>query len=137
MYIAAVLRSRTMCAMCSRGEYEFKEIKMENKELNEQEERNMQIKSVKLTGIVVMAAMGLLALSLVVLGVTISAQYPKRFAFLITAAVFGLLTALATGLTLLRVDKLKSRKSLAIGGACMLLGLVAMLTFAIIGLLIN
>ncbi len=110
---------------------------MENKELNEQEERNMQIKSVKLTGIVVMAAMGLLALSLVVLGVTISAQYPKRFAFLITAAVFGLLTALATGLTLLRVDKLKSRKSLAIGGACMLLGLVAMLTFAIIGLLIN
>lgn len=126
-----------MYAMCSRGEYEFKEIKMENKELNEQEERNMQIKSVKLTGIVVMAAMGLLALSLVVLGVTISAQYPKRFAFLITAAVFGLLTALATGLTLLRVDKLKSRKSLAIGGACMLLGLVAMLTFAIIGLLIN
>ncbi len=110
---------------------------MDNKELDEQEERKMQIKSVKMTGIVVMSAMVLLAVSFVILGVTVSAQYPQRLAFLIAAAGAGLLTAVATGLTLLRVDKLKSRRSLMIGGGCMLLGLAVMLTLALIGLLSN
>ena len=101
----------------------------------EDEEREMQIKSVKITGIVVMAVMILMSISLVVLGATFFSTDIKRFVLFIVSAGAGVITAAATGLTLVRVDKLKSRKSLMIGGACMLLSIIAMLVLALIALL--
>lgn len=100
-----------------------------------EEERKEQINLVKVTGIVIMVIMGLLSVSMVILGMSISKAGERRFTLLMMSAGAGALTVILSGLTLLRVDRIKSRRALMIGGACMLVSIVVMLVLALVSLL--
>lgn len=100
-----------------------------------EEERNEQIKLVKITGIVIMVIMGLLSASMIILGMSISKAGERRFTLLMISAGAGILTVILSGLTFLRIDRIKSRGALMTGGACTLVSIAVMLATALVSLL--
>lgn len=99
-----------------------------------EEERREQIKFVKTTGIAVMAIMTLLSAVIVFLGILISEPGERRFTMLMISAGAGILSVISSGLTFLRIDKIKSRGALVAGVVCMSVSITVMLILALIGL---
>lgn len=100
-----------------------------------EEERAERINLIRGTGIVVMVVMALMSMCMVIMGVTVSSVGESRFTMFMLSAGAGALTVIATGFTLLRIDKIKSRGGLMAGGACMIVSILAMLILALIALL--
>ena len=100
-----------------------------------EEERREQIKLIKAMGIAVMAIMTLISAGLAVLGILTSEPGASRFTMLMISAGAGVLSAAASGLTFLRIDKIKSRGVLTAGVACMFVSIAVMLIFALKALL--
>lgn len=99
------------------------------------EERAERIKLVKMTGVAVALILTVLSACLIFLGTSISEAGENRFTLLMISAGAGILAAVSVVMTFLRIEKMKSRKSLVIGGACIMVSVAAMLVLALVSLL--
>lgn len=98
-------------------------------------ERVERVKMVKSTGMAITVLLVVLSACMIFLGTAISEPGEIRFTLLMISAGAGVLAAVFVLLTFWRVEKLKSRRTLFIGAACMTLSVAAMLTLALVSLL--
>lgn len=101
------------------------------------EELKERIKLCKMSGTVIIVVAMLFAASMVVLGATLSEPGQSRFTMLMISAAGGALTALFAGLTFLRINRLKSRKSLNLGYAGLIVSVLVMIVMALVSLLMK
>lgn len=98
-------------------------------------ERAERIKLVKTTGVAIAVVLTVLSACLIFLSMSVSQPGETRFTLLIISAVAGILAAVSVMMTFWRIEKIKSRKSLIIGSACIMVSVAAMLTLALVSLL--
>lgn len=98
-------------------------------------ERAERVKMVKMTGMAIAVLLAVLSVSMIIMGVTISQPGENKFTFLMISGGAGILAVVSVIMTFLRIEKIKSRKSLIIGSACIMASVAAMLTLALVSLL--
>ncbi len=100
-----------------------------------EEERRERIKLIKATGIAIMVTITIISVGLAALGILTAQPGTSQFSMLMIAGGAGILSVISSGLTFLRIDKIKSRGALIAGVACMFVSIAAMLIFALTALL--
>lgn len=79
--------------------------------------------------------LAVLSVCMIFMGVTISQPGENKFTLLMISGGAGILAVVSVIMTFWRIEKIKSRKSLVIGSACIMVSVAVMLVLALVSLL--